>query len=79
MKWFSKFQPPESTVTDDDIQILNDKAKEISQAVDRMERAVMDGESMWMLVKCPLVQVHTGIPEKHPKQENLAPCLQTQR
>ncbi|MFH1952599.1 MAG: hypothetical protein ABIL06_13380 [Pseudomonadota bacterium] len=77
MKWFSKFQPPKSTVTDDDIQILNDKAKEISQAVDRMERAVMDGESMWMLVKCPPGQVPMYMPEKPPELEILTPCMQT--
>ena len=74
--WFSKMKLPPSTVTDEDMQELKNKTDEITATVNRMERTVMDGESMWMLVKCPVAQVPMCV-DNHPKQERLKQCTQT--
>lgn len=80
MKWFSnKVEIPKSSVSDEDIKTLNEKTTEIMRTVVKMERAVMDGEHQWMLVKCPPAQVPVCIPDKPVKQGDLKPCLQIQQ
>lgn len=66
-------------VTNKDIDKLKESSENIKERARAFEKAVMDGESMWMLVKCPAEQSPVCIEkEKIPKlQERLKRCSQT--
>jgi hypothetical protein len=53
MKWLrGNIKIPESSISDEDIEKLKEKAQNVATKVEKMEKAVLDGEHTWMLVKC---------------------------
>ena len=71
IKWFRKDAVPSPAISEDEIQILREKTKALKEKVKEMERSVMDGESQWMLVKCPQNYTPVCKPELKTKGNNL--------
>jgi len=72
LKWWRKNK--EAEVKIEQAIIKNDETlKDLNKRIDTMTKAVMDGESQWMLVKCPPQEQ----PVCEPKPEGKPLCLPT--
>ena len=50
--WSSKVDIPESSITDNDIIELKKRVDDVTTQMTKMEKAVLNGEHTWMLIKC---------------------------